>query len=414
MRWPADQNSNALGQLVLPLWAAYGPAGLESAEEASGGLFTLTWQDETTRLRLRLPFEDKSPELVAEDSRGPSALKTRLEAAAAFDRRERQQRLAAGKPHERLARFVQLPSHGIDDLRLGMTREQVQAILPGARSLRVMALSDGFNVLFLNEPPATATYWPRQLFVRFGSDNRVAEIRVRYQEGPHASGPKSPGLLDKLRAKPNGVPETLPASWVGLWTDVPTRKQPVFYRWLDDVTCLTYQRDRGGIEVTLRDCPLDQPQGVELPPLLFCGRGVEGCVLGDTQDELHKRWQVRKPLFASNGAEILVMPAKSPYEVLLVWYENDKVSRLIARHRDPKTLKEAEVAAALQQAWGADLDRLGFVRRQDGARGQVLQAYSYNDDRTRVRLFAQETREGIRLFTEWREWPIPAPTLASK
>ena len=414
LRWPADQNSNALGQLVLPLWAAYGPAGLESAEEASGGLFTLTWQDETTRLRLRLPFEDKSPELVAEDSRGPSALKTRLEAAAAFDRRERQQRLAAGKPHERLARFVQLPSHGIDDLRLGMTREQVQAILPGARSLRVMALSDGFNVLFLNEPPVTATYWPRQLFVRFGSDNRVAEIRVRYQEGPHASGPKSPGLLDKLRAKPNGVPETLPASWVGLWTDVPTRKQPVFYRWLDDVTCLTYQRDRGGIEVTLRDCPLDQPQGVELPPLLFCGRGVEGCVLGDTQDELHKRWQVRKPLFASNGAEILVMPAKSPYEVLLVWYENDKVSRLIARHRDPKTLKEAEVAAALQQAWGADLDRLGFVRRQDGARGQVLQAYSYNDDRTRVRLFAQETREGIRLFTEWREWPIPAPTLASK
>lgn len=414
LRWPAEQNSNALSQLVPLLWAAYGPARLDSAEEASGGLFTLTWQDETTRLQLHLPFEDKEPELVAQDSRGPDALKTRVEAAAAFDRKERQERLAAGKPHERLARFVQLPSHGIDNLRLGMTREQVQATLPGARSLRVLALSDGLNVLFLNEPPATATYWPRQLFVRFGTDNKVAEIRVRYQEGPHASGPKNPGLLDKLRAKPNGVPETLPAPWAGLWTDLPTRKQPVFYRWLDDVTCLTYQHDAGGSEVTLRDCPTDKPHGVELPPLLFCDRGVEGCVLGDSQNLVRTRWQIRKPLLASNGAEVLVMPTNSRHDVLLVWYEQDRVSRLIARHREPKTLKGDKLTAALQEAWGADLDHLGFVRRQDGPRGQVLRAYGYNDDRTRVRLFAQETQEGIRLFTEWREWPIPAQTLASK
>ncbi|HTU21715.1 MAG TPA: hypothetical protein VMG10_27000 [Gemmataceae bacterium] len=415
LRWRADQNSNALSQLALPLWAAYGPARLDSAEEAGGGLFTLTWQDTATRLQLRLPFEDKAPELVAEDSRGPSALKTRIEAAAAFDHQERQQRFAAGKPHERLARFLALPSHGIDAVRLGMTREEVQAALPGARSLRVMPLSDGLNILVLNEPPATATYWPRQLFVRFGTDNRVAEIRVRYQEGPHASGPKNPGLLDTLWAKPNGAPESLPPSWIGLWTDLPRRKQPVFYRWQDDVTCLTYQRDAGGSEVMLRDCPRDKPQGVELPPLLFCGRGVVGCNLGDARDELHRRWQVRKPLLASNGAEILVMPANSSYDVLLVWYDNDKVSRLIARHREPQTLKKVEqVNAALQQAWGADLDRLGFVRRQDGAWGQVLRAYSYHDDRIRVRLFAQETKEGIRLFTEWRERPIPSQTLASK
>ncbi|HTU88723.1 MAG TPA: hypothetical protein VMF69_01380 [Gemmataceae bacterium] len=414
LRWPADQNSNALGQLVLPLWAAYGPSRLESAEETNGGRFTLTWQDETTRLRLHLPFEDKSPELWAEDSRGSAALKTRVETVAAFDRQERQQRFAARKPRERLSRSLQLPSHGIDDLRLGATREQVQTALPGARSLRVQPLSDGLNIFFLNEPPATATYWPRQLFVRFGADNRVAEIRVRYQEGPHAPGPKAPGLLDKLRGKPNGVPETLPAPWAGLWTDLSTRKQPVFYRWRDDVTCLTYQRDVGGSEVTLRDCPRDKPQNVELPPLLFCGRGIEGCVLGEAQDEVRKRWQVRRPLLASNGAEVLVLPANSPYDVLLVWYDHDKVSRLIARHRNPKSLKEEKVMEALQQAWGADLDLLGYVRRQDGARGQVLRAYGFHDDRTRVRLFAQETQEGIRLFTEWREWPVPAQTLASK
>jgi hypothetical protein len=35
LRWPADQNHNALSQLALPLWAAYGPARLDS-EEADG------------------------------------------------------------------------------------------------------------------------------------------------------------------------------------------------------------------------------------------------------------------------------------------------------------------------------------------------------------------------------------------
>lgn len=417
LRWPADQNANALSHLVLPLWAAYGPARLESAEESGGGAFTLTWQNDTTRLILHLPFEDKDkvPELLAEDSRGSDALKARVEAAAAFDRNEREQRFAAGKPRQRLARFVQLPSHGIDDLRLGLTREQVQAMLPGTNSLRVQPLSnDGLNILFINDPPATATYWPRQLFVRYGPDSRVAEIRVRYQEGPHAPGPKTPGLLDKLRGKPNGVPETLPAPWAGLWTDLPARKPPVFYRWLDDVTCVTYQHDSGGNEVVLRDCPLDKPQGIELPPLRFCSRGIEGCVLGDAQAELRKRWQIRSPLLASNGAEVLAMPANSPYDVLLVWYDNDKVSRLIARHREPKTLKATDIVPALQQAWGADLDRLGYLRHQEGPWGQIVGAYSYHDDLTRVRLFAQETQEGIRLFTAWQEWPIPARKLASK
>jgi hypothetical protein len=414
LRWAADRNSNALSELALPLWAAYGPARLESAEDGTNGLFTLTWQNETTRLKLQLPFEDKTPELLVQDSRGTDALKARIDAATEFDRRERQQRLAAGKPRERLARFVQLPALGIDNLRLGMLREQVLAILPGTQSIRVQALSDGLKVLVLNEPPTTATYWPRQLFVRFGTDNRVAEIRVRYQEGPHASGPKEPGLLDALRAKPYGAPESLPPTWTGLWGDLPGRKQPVFYRWLDDVTCLTYQHDSGGSEVVLRDCPSDKPEGVELPPLLFCRCGVEGCVLGDSQAEIHKRWHVSNPLLASNGAEVLAMPANSPYDVLLVWFDKDKVSRLIARHRDPKPHKAQEVGAALQQAWGADLDQLGFIRRQDSTLGQVLQAYGFHDDRTRVRLFAQETQEGIRLFTEWRFWPIAVPKLASK
>lgn len=413
LRWSADQNNNALSQLALPLWAAYGPTHLESQETASSGQFVLSWQNETTRLKLLLPFEDKAPELLVEDSRGPAALPARVAAAAEWDLRERQQRLAAGQLHQRLPRFVQLPALGIDDLRLGMTRKQLLAILPAVRSLRAQPLPDGLNVLVLNEPPASATFWPRQLFVRFGADQRVAEIRVRYQEGPKAPGPKTPGLLETLRAKANGAPESLPPTWTGLWTDLPAHKSPVLYRWQDDVTTWTYQRESGNSEVVLRD--RSQPSAASaLPPLQFCRRGIEGCVLGDSQDEVRKNWRVRNPLFVANGAEVIVLPANSPYDALLIWYDHDKVSRLIARHRQPKPHKADEVGAALQQAWGADLDRLGFIRRQDGALGQVLQSYGFHDDRTRVRLFAQETEEGIRLFTEWRDWPVAASILASK
>jgi hypothetical protein len=413
LSWPVDRNKNALSQLALSFWAAYGPARLESAEEAGGGAFFLKWHDATTKLKLSLPFEDKEPRLVVEDNQGPSNLKKRVETAAAFDERERRERLAAGKPRQRLARGVQLPSHSIDNLHLGMTSDQVRAIMPDAQSIRVQPLTDGYNVLFLNEPQEKATYWPRQLFIRFDK-NRVVEIRVRYQEGPSKPGPKAPSLLDTLKAKNHEAAQELPAPWPGLWTDLPARKSQIALQWQDDLTCRIYRRDAGGSEVTLRDCPPDKPHGVELPPLRFCGRGVLGCNLGDTQSDVRRRWRVRNPLLASNGAEVLLPPSASRYDLLLVEYENGKVSKLIARQREPKTLKKQEITDALRQAWGADLDRLGFVRRQDGALGQLLQAYSYHDDRTRVRLFAQEMPEGIRLFTEWRDWPIAAKLLAAK
>lgn len=413
LRWPADQNTNALCQLALPLWAIYGPTHLKSEEGAGGGSFVFTWKNETTQLKLLLPFEDKAPELLAEDNRGSTDLPARVRAAAEFDRRERQDRVSAGKSRQRLPRFVRLPDQGIDDLRLGMTRKDVLDILPGLSSLRVQPIADGLNALVLNEPSAKEAYWPRQLSVRFNPDKRVSEIRVRYQEFPTTQVAKKAGLLEKLQAKPNGAGESLPPTWAGLWTDLPARKQPVYYRWDDDVTCMTYQHDGGGSEVVLRDLTC-QPAAPARDLLRFCRRGIESCTLGDSRAEVHKRWRIRNPLVAANGAEVLALPADGPYDALLVWYDNDKVSRLIARHRQPTLRKTAEVGAALQQAWGADLDRLGFIRRQDDAVGPVVQSYGFHDDRTRVRLFAQETEEGIRLFTEWRDWPIAAQRIASK
>ena len=61
-----------------------------------------------------------------------------------------------------------------------------------------------------------------------------------------------------------------------------------------------------------------------------------------------------------------------------------------------------------QDARARDFDRLGALRREDGAAGSILQAYGWHDDRVRVRLLAQETADGPRLFTEWRFWQVRA------
>jgi hypothetical protein len=287
-----------------------------------------------------------------------------------------------------------------------MTKEEALATLPGSQSLRRQALSDGVNLLFAAEPPATATYWARQMFIRFGPDNRVAEVRVRYQEGPAKPSAKAPGLLDALK-KVAGAPKELPGPWAGLWTDLAPRKAPTLYRWHDDRTALTLQRDEGGAEVTLRDCPADRPLGVELPPLQFC-------TLGYSRATVLRRFNVQQQPQAGNGAEVLSEPEGSAYDLLLVWYEKGRVSRIIARHRDGKVNSDEGVAAALQQGWARNIDRLGYVRRIEGPRGQVRGAYDWHDDVTRVRTFVQDTDQGSRVFTEFRSWPVavkPVPVV---
>ncbi len=416
--WDKEESQDALYRLGLPLWSAYGRSRIAGKEDQSGGFLVLTWEQGSTRTRLRLPYDQRSPELVVEDTRGPAAGAERALAAQQRDREERQARLAAGKPQVRLPRTLEVNApvtNGlqVEGLQLGMTREEALATLPGSASVRRQALSDGVNLLFTAEPPLSAPYWARQMFVRFGPDNRVAEVRVRYQEGPGMPSAKSPSLLDALK-KVAGAPEELPGAWAGLWADLGGRKTSILYRWHDDTTQLTLQRDEGGAEVTLRDCPADRPQGVELPPLQFCPRGVELCALGDRRATILRRFNVKQPPTAANGAEVLAAPEGSPYDLLLVWSDNGGVSRIIARHRDKPAGSDEGVAAALQQAWARNIDRLGYVRRMEGPRGQVKGAYDWHDDVTRVRTFVQDTEQGPRVFTEFRTWPVvvtPVPVV---
>jgi hypothetical protein len=419
LRWPADLGQDGLYRLALPLWRAFGWGRLDAVEDVNGGCLTLTWENPTTRVCLLIPNGEHSPELVVEDRHGKEALQARLDAADRLDLEDRLARLAAGKPLTRLARTLQVnaPStNGLqfDGLHLGMTREEALAALPGSQTLRRQPLADGLNLLFLSEPPPGAAYWARQMFLRFGRDNKLAEVRVRYQEGAAKPGAKNPGLLDDLKRTAGG-PEQLPAPWAGLWTDLSApRRAPVLYRWRDDLTQLTLQQDAGGAEVVLRDLPADTSAGAGPGPLQFCGRGVERCSLGEPRSEVLRRYNLHQPPRASNGAELLTEPATSPYDVLLVWFDKDRVSRVIARHRARGPLAAADAGAALQAAWSADMDRLGYVRRLEGQQGQVHAAYGWHDDVTRVRTFAQDTEDGVRLFTEFREWPVPTKTVASR
>jgi hypothetical protein len=418
LSWPADLSHDALHHIAPPLWAAFGPARWEAHEESRGGYLQLTWEAENTRIKLRLPYDEQPPELIAEDSRGTTDLAARAEAAQKHDLQDRRDRLAAGKPQVRLPRSLQLNSPAgsglqIEGLRLGMGRDEALAVLPSSQMARTVTIKGAAGLLFVTEPLPGVPYWARQLFLRFGPGDRVAEIRVRYQEPPPRADTKGATLLETFRAAA-GSPQELPGSWAGLWTDLgPSGHNPVLYRWRDDLTLLTLQRDRCGAEVTLRDCPPDAPLGVNLGPLQFCKRGTDTCGLGDARTDVLKRFGLSQPPAVSDGADVLGQPEDSPYDLLLVWYDQGRVSRIIARHRTGQPARAQEAAGAVVAAWAQNIDTLGYPRRVEGQRGQVLASYGWHDDVTRIRIFVQDTQQGPRLFTEFRGWPVPPTRVAS-
>jgi hypothetical protein len=413
--WPPDQNAFAFSKLALPLFGRFGAARLESAEDSRGGHLALVWEDERTRWTLALPFDEVvALNLVVADRGGPDALRARADEAARRDLVERRQRIEKGKPQVRLPRGPSVAQVYGDGVRLGLSRKEALAALPRSPSIRRQESPGVVNLLFLGEPAAGANHWARQMVLRFGADDTLAEIRVRYIEGLRPPTKENPTLLESLR-RPGGAPEVqAPGPWAGLWSDLPPQKPaPEQFRWQDDRTLLTLLRDGGGAEVSWRDCPVDEPKGIKLPPLQFTSRGVEGCVLGDGRAEVLKRWAAVSPPTTPDGAVALGMPTASPYDALLVWFEGNKAVRVVARHKGRPAQRDGNFTPALQEVWGRDFDRLGAVRRQEGASGPVFQAYSWHDDRTRVRSFVQDGEDGPRLFTEWREWPIPLTKTAA-
>jgi hypothetical protein len=398
-RWAVDQNPTGFTRLALPLWAAFGAPRIEGVADSEGGQLAFTWEDGKTQLNLRLPFgESRAPELVASNGGSGASAESRAKSAEQFDQAQRKARLESGKALVHLPRWLYE-----DRVQLGQTRAQALAALPRSQSIRQSKVPGGVSLLFFAEPAPTATYAPRQLFVRFDDKDRVAEIRLRYQHGPSPARPGT-SLLDVL-TKQNGAPAEGPSDWVRLWSDLPAQKpMPTRYSWVDDRTIFTCQRDAGGYELAVRDNPLNPSQAKELPLLTFLSRGPENCTLGQDRAAVLRAWKAEAAEPTADGAIPLVPARTSPYDLVLVWFEGGKVTRVVARHRAAVTPRGNDYSAALQEAWSRDIDHLGWLRRQEIAEGGAVQAYAWNDDRNRIRTFVQDSEQGPRLLTEWREW----------
>ena len=159
----------------------------------------------------------------------------------------------------------------------------------------------------------------------------------------------------------------------------------------------------GGSEVTRTD-RAQSDAGKPLPPLQFIKACVKGCLHGDAKEDVQKA--LGAPAAKSGGGDVHGQLPSSPYEMLLVLYGNGKVSRILAVHRAKPSGKESDVPAVVGQVWGRDIDNLGFIRRQEGERGQIAGSYFWHDDRTRVETSVQNTDQGARLMTDWRVWPL--------
>ncbi len=393
----------SLARIVAPLWSAGGPMRLEGGANRDGYYLALVWEGPRTRYALRLPqARGKGPLFEVVDRTPDEDQVRRAREVAAGDRAGRLRRLKEKRPISRISRTW-------EKVALGMTRAEVDEVLPRGKEVVRRTLPDGLGVVYKQPTEDNPGFIPRELFVRFGPDGRVAEVRVRYTEDPGAKAQTGlDKLLEEIRAA-GGAPVELPATWTAVWTDFARRvPAPVRYRWLDDATRLTWQRDSEGAEVAVRDCPPEHEAGVPLPPFQYLPAGPDNCPPGASREDLLKAWKDTKPQF-HQGVLILRPPQTSRYDQLQVTFDKDeKVAQVTARHRQPARGNPgpAELALAVQKAWSADLARLGWPRREDYTKRKQVQSWTSHDDRTRVSMFWQEGRSGTaRVYTEWKRLP---------
>lgn len=397
----AEEAILPLNEIALPLWAHLGACKFQEGGEDANRHLALVWKDAETRYELRLPTTGgQRVEFDVREARGGNNLAKRAEQAASFDLGERRARLASGSPFLRLPRHLEL-----EKVQLGMTRHQVFAALPTGPSVIRREVPGLLTITYIGPPPKHLPYLARQIFICFDKQQRVVEVRVRYADGLAGSGSGwQTGLLATLK-KLYGAPEHSPSPWAALWTDLPSGPPvPVLYLWRDDATLMTCQTDAAGAEVTLRDCPPDHPNGYPLPPIALLPRGPDNCKLGTPRADLLRDWNITMPTIVADGALVLHPADSSRYDALLVWFDKDKVVRLVGRHRQapPFDASAARLGELLANAVADQVRSLGWPRRSDTFHG-ALQSVSWNDDVTRVRLFWQESSHGPpRFFTEWK------------
>ena len=398
LAWTADDNAAALHRLLPPLWAAFGPAALADADDG----IACIWRNGDNEIHLRLPYGEQAPTLTARDARPSEKHADRLAEARSAEAKQRQARVAEGKAEERLPRSPGIANElSLAGLRLGQDRAAALAALPKGKDYKSGTGDDWAGVALLSTPTPTATAWLRQIRLRF-ADDKLSEMRLFYQPGPTAPT-KGQTMLAQLADATAGAPEVVAPRWAGLWADTPAPGRTASYQWSDDRTIRTYSEDAGGMEIVLRDRSDKEPG-----PWRWLSTGIDTMRLGETSTAIRDGSR-NLVLAKSDGASVYRGPKDSPYEMVLVYYDADsKATRIVAVHREIPPSDPKDVTSALNRVWGKDIGTFGFLRRQLPPAGSQLGAYYWNDDRVRIRTWAEASDKGPRLRTEWRYWPIGA------
>jgi hypothetical protein len=392
----------ALHNFIMPIWSKNGPPIIQDERDSTGGHLVLGWKDAITDYQVMLPYESSIPaRFLVTGLQGERNLAQRAAAVAKFDDQERKERWTSKKPTVRLDREIQ-------GFALGMPRAKVQELLPKGRTALRRDMTDGITVTLAGEAEPNDLFIARQIYIRFGEDDKVVEVRARYFDGPAA---KNTGSWVKKRvediAKRAGAPMPIPATWSNLWAGAtPARHRAAELFWQDDLTVTTLQYDDAGAELRVRDCPLDHPNGVPLRPLESLPTGVPPLELRLSSSELAKKLEGMKPETTSDGGAMVHPQAGSPYDLILVYSGKSGVGRILARHAtgDKKRTNPAEWAQALNEAAGRQIAAFGWPCRQDLTNRGILQAMGWHDDATQIRIFWSESNSGaISLFTEWKD-----------
>jgi hypothetical protein len=402
LEFPCREDSiPPLCQYALPLWETLGAPKLVGRDDAHGGHLALVWKDRLTEYRLCLPYEGGQPiRLDVADARGPQSFSGREARAASFGVTERKQRLQSGKP-------LQILKRQLDQYELGMTRGPVMATLPGGAGVLTQDFANGLTVTFTGEAASSDRTVTRQIFLVFDRTNRLSQIRIRYVDGP-AAGNKAAWAAAILAGltKINGAPTEGTSTWTGLWKDTGRSKvTPQSYLWNDDTTVLMYQCDRDGVEVALFDYsdPGASPNGTMR--LSYLPAGPENCLLGTTRQDLLRNWKVDKPVVTEDGAMLLQPPSSSLYDALLVWFDGDRVARVVARQaREEERSNPDQWSRALHEVWSREGSVYGWPRRVDMAPHNNLQGLGWHDDEKQIYVFWREANDGTaHIYREWRQ-----------
>jgi hypothetical protein len=396
VQYERDKTAAPLHQIVSSLWRRLGPSQIAESQDKEFGSLTLTWQDSRTRLTLDLPNSENLPvELVVEnrpDKEGISLAKD-----ASLDIEERKARIKAEKPLVRLPREM-------EDVGLGQSKEQVLTAHSESANTLKKDFPGGFLLVFPGVPLKEARSVLRQILVRLDGQGKAAEVSCRYERGPGANPGSWDSDLLKRWKKLGGAPAVSVSPAAAVWSDLDSQApSPKTYTWRDDLTRMSLTIDGATADVTLLNCPLDEPKGVALGDLSFLSSGPEGCVLDSSRDALLKQWQVTKPVKTPKVDLVLYPTGKSPYDVLLVWFDGDKAARVVARFRNPAAKEKVGAGQTITDAWGRSMKACGWPSHHDFGSNQELTSMGTHDDKTRFRIYSQLSDDRTsRAFAEWK------------